>query len=347
MNTLFLSLIVLGIIIFVHEFGHFIFAKLSGIRVEEFSLGMGPPLISKKRGETLYSLRILPLGGYCKMSGETGDGQYNPQSEDPKRFDKKPPLVRLLVLVGGPLMNFLLAILIFSLIFAIIGMPMEVTTEVGSVIRGGPAEKAGIEEGDVIVSIDNQKVESWQDMVGIIHQSSDKPLQLTIKRDGSFSTILVTPQYSPEHKVGLIGIEPTEVKSRNIGFFEAIKEGFLRTFLITKLTILSIIQMITGKASLSEVTGPVGIVKMIGESARFGIVYLANLTALISVSLGLFNLLPVPALDGGRIIFVFFELLTGRAVNPVKENMIHLIGFALLITLMLFVTYRDILRWAS
>lgn len=345
MQTLIAAILVFGLIITVHEFGHYLFAKLTGIRVEEFAVGMGPKLVSKKWGETVYSLRLIPMGGYCRMTGETGEEAYQPtEKPDPRRFDQKPALVRLAVAVGGPLMNFLLAFVIFSLIFVMLGVPEGYTTQIGQVLPGKPAEAVGLQAGDRIIDINGQPVDSWDEMVELIHQSAGKELQLTVNRDGQELKIAVIPELDQENKVGLIGITPQEPKWRPLGVWAGIGEGLKRTYEFTSLTLQGLLQMVTGQASSADIAGPVGIVNMIGESARFGLIYLANLTALISISLGLFNLLPIPALDGGRLLFILIEIIRGRPVNPARENMVHLIGFALLLILMMLVTYRDILR---
>lgn len=343
-TTFFVAFLVFGLIVFVHEFGHYIFAKITGIRVEEFSLGMGPKLIGKQWGETLYSLRILPIGGFCRMSGEGGEHE-NSLGDDPRRFDRKPVLHRFAVLVGGPAMNFLLAALIFIAIFSLLGVPDGYTTHIGHVFEDRPADAVGLQVGDRITGINNIAVDSWQDMVDIIHVNAGKELNLTVERDEKTLSVNITPILDDEGKYGVIGISPQTPNWKHIGLWAGIKEGLFRTYEFTRLTILGLVQMIRGEVSTNELAGPVGIVQMIDESARFGLVPLANLTALLSISLGFFNLLPIPALDGGRLIFIYLEIIRGKPVNPTKENFVHLIGFALLIMLMVFITYRDILKW--
>lgn len=345
MQTLIASIIVFGLIIFVHEFGHYILAKLTGIRVEEFSLGMGPQVIGKKKGETLYSIRAFPLGGFCKMSGETGNEEYNPAIlRDTRRFDQKPIWARMSVVLAGPLMNFFLAIILFTMVFAFLGIPQDLTTMVGEVLEGEAAELVGIRPGDRITRINDQHLDTWQDLVAIIHNNAGNQLKLTVEREGKTFEVEVTPRFDPENKVGIIGIAPKEIIFQKIGVFSAIKLGLERTYEITWLTISSLVEMITGKVSTEGIAGPVGILQLIGESARFGLIYLLNLTALISINLGLLNLLPIPALDGSRLLFMFVEVLRGRPVNPAKENFVHLVGFVLLMLLMVVITYRDILR---
>jgi len=347
-QTIIASIIVFGLIIFVHEFGHYIVAKLSGVRVEEFALGMGPKVLSTKKGETLYSLRALPLGGFCRMAGEQGHDDYAPQrTYDPKRFDQKPVYVRMAVVAAGPVMNFLLAILLFTLIFGVIGVPTDYTTTIGEVRVGSPAEGAGLQAGDRILQINDTKLESWSQMVKIINSSPGVPLSLVIERAGSQQTIQVTPELDPENQVGLIGVTPMEPIWKKIGIFAGLREGLLRTWEITVLTVVGLIELIRGKVSAEGVSGPVGIIQLIDQSARFGMIYVANLTALISINLGLLNLLPIPALDGSRLLFMLFEAVRGRPVNPEKENFVHLVGFMLLMGLMILITYKDIVRLFS
>jgi len=344
LQTLIVSLIVFGIIIFVHEFGHFILAKLSGIRVEEFSLGMGPQIVGHRKGETLYSLRALPLGGFCKMTGEMGDNQDAPP--DPMSFNEKSLLSRMSVIVSGSLMNFLLGALIFALMFSVIGIPKDYTNYIGQVMADSVAEKAGIKANDEIISINGQHLNSWSEITGIIHNSSEKQLDLELKRDKETILVTVTPEYDQERKVGFIGITPRDAVWERINILSGIGKGFTQTYLLTIEMIRQLGLLVTGQVSADGVAGPVGIIQLIGESARFGWINVANLTALISINLGLINLLPIPALDGGRLFFLIIEAIRGgKRVEPEKENLVHFVGFALLMGLMLFITYKDILRW--
>ncbi|WP_034419755.1 RIP metalloprotease RseP [Thermanaerosceptrum fracticalcis] len=342
MQTLIASILVFGMIIFVHELGHFLVAKAAGIRVEEFSLGMGPKITSARRGETLYSLRVLPIGGYVKMAGEMGEEET--AGYDPRKFNQKPLLARMAVIIAGPLMNFALAALLFAAVFTVVGIP-QITTNIGQVIANSPAEAAGLKAGDKITHINEKPMSSWNEMVEVIHASPEKKIKLTVVRENKTLNIEVVPKYDPEGKVGIIGITPDKPYWARQGIWAGIKGGIVKTYEITALTISALVQMIAGKASAEGLTGPIGIVQLIDESARVGLVYLTNLTAVISINLGLLNLLPIPALDGSRLFFLFIEGLRGRPINPSKENFVHLIGFALLMLLMVLVTYRDLLRF--
>jgi len=346
LQTAVLAILIFGLLIFVHEFGHFIVAKLVGIRVEEFSIGMGPKAFSIKKGETAYSIRLLPVGGYVKMSGETGfEEESNLLPDDPKNFNNKPIAHRAGVIVAGPLMNFFLAVVLFALVFSLVGVPFA-STKIGNLVENGPAEKAGLLPGDRIVAIEGQKVSEWSQMVEIIHNRSGEQLNFTIIRDGQEKLFKITPKLDPESQVGLIGIVQSEdeIKWRKANPIKALIMGFNRTIEILVFVVSAFGQMITGKMTAGEVAGPVGIIQLIGETAQVGLIYVVNLTALISIHLGLLNLFPIPALDGSKLIFLSIEALRGKPINARKENFVHLIGFALLMLIMLIVTYRDIIR---
>ncbi|MFZ7104632.1 MAG: RIP metalloprotease RseP [Peptococcaceae bacterium] len=343
MQTAIFALIIFGLLIFVHEFGHFIVAKLVGVRVEEFSIGMGPQAFSFTKGETLYSIRILPIGGYVKMSGESGvEEEDSLAAADPKRFNNKSVGQRAGVIVAGPLMNFILAVLLFTMIFAFIGIPYG-TTQIGEVLADSPAADAGLKSGDVIVNIDGEKVNDWSEMVEIIHNKPGIELDFTLQRGDALQNVRITPKLDEENHVGLIGVTPSE-EVKKVNVFEAFSLGINRTVEILVFTIVALVEMFTGQMGMGEVTGPVGIVQLIGESAQIGLIYLVNLTALISINLGLLNLLPIPALDGSKLIFLSIEAIRGKPIDARKENFVHIIGFALLMTLMLFITYRDVIK---
>jgi len=345
LQTVVLALVIFGLLIFVHEFGHFIIAKMVGIRVEEFSIGMGPKAFSTRKGETLYSIRLLPIGGYVKMTGESGVEEEDLLSaDDPKRFNNKTVGQRAAVVVAGPLMNFLLAILLFALFFSFVGIPTaDPSTKIGEIVANSPAEKAGLNPGDRIVAINGHNVNEWSEMVKIIHNQPGQELDFTIERAGRTMELKITPELDPESKVGLIGITPSTYWEK-VNPIKGLGLAIRRTLEIIVFTFAAIVQMLTGKMGVGEVAGPVGIVQLIGESARVGLIYVINLTALISINLGLLNLLPIPALDGSKLIFLGIEAVRGKPIDARKENFVHIIGFALLMTLMLFVTYRDIVR---
>lgn len=332
--TILLAILIFGVLIMVHELGHFIIAKSVGIQVHEFAIGMGPLLASKKWRGTQYSLRLFPIGGYNKMAGMEPGDENNPDGFNTKSVGK-----RMGVIASGSLMNILLALVAFVIVFALLGVPSQTNT-VGSVIGSSPAAQAGIMPGDKIIAIDGKKVDTWNDLVEIIHSSSGKNLSLTLSRDHKQIVVNAVPEYDAENKMGLIGIKQSTERTN---FFEAISLGVKNTFVLTISIFAGLIQMIAGKIP-AEVAGPVGIVSILDNVAQLGLANILSFTSLLSLNLGIINLFPIPALDGSRLIFLALEGIRGKPVSPEKENMIHLVGFALLIMFMVFITYKDILR---
>jgi len=329
-----LAILVFGVLILVHELGHFIVAKSVGIKVYEFAIGMGPLLFSREKGGTKYSLRLFPIGGYNKMAGmEPGD------EDNPSGFNKKSLSQRIAVISAGSIMNILLALVLFIFVFAVIGVPSQ-DNIVGEVTKNSPAAEAGILPGDRITAIDGEKIENWNEMVDIIHNKPGETITLRVLRDDTEITVTATPVLDTKNNIGLIGIKQSRQRS---GLFEAVALGVKNTIAITVAIFVGLVQMIAGKIP-AEVAGPVGIVSMLGNVAQFGLGNILNFLGLLSLNLGLINLFPIPALDGSRLIFLSIEGVRGKPLDPQKENLIHLVGFALLIMLMLFITYQDILR---
>jgi len=314
-----------------HEFGHFIVAKLSGARVNEFSIGFGPRLFKKKYGETEYSFRALLFGGYVALEGE------DEKSNDPRAIVNKPWPVRLAVFAAGPLMNILLAFLLLFIVFFSIGRPIP---QIKSVMEGYPAEKAGILPGDKIVMVNNIKINTWEELEKVISSSREIVLTIEIQRGNQILQKQVKPIFDKNASKVMIGIVPEYERSISL----AIKTAINQTIYFSKLIILFFVMLVTGKVSVNDIMGPVGIVQAFGTVAKTGVINLLAFSALISVNLGIFNLLPLPALDGGRILFVLAEAVRGKALPPEKEGYIHYLGFLLLIALLIFITYRDILR---
>ena len=331
MKTLIASIVIFGLLIFFHELGHFIAARANGIEVLELAIGFGPKIFGWRRNKTDYSLRLFPLGGFCRMLGEVPEEAGKPGS-----FTQKHPLRRALVLAAGSFMNLLLSLLLFfTIFFFFVGVQQSGSTIIGDVLPKTPAEKAGLLGGDEITAIDGKTVEDWPDLVETIGAKPGKEIDLTAKRDGEIKRYRLTAA-PDEDGSGRIGIMPRFVKYK---FWGALGTSFERFWFI----IISIAQVFTGQAPL-DVTGPVGIIKIVGDVAQTGLVNLLWLTGLISISLGLINLLPVPSLDGGRLLFVLIEALRGRPLDPEKEGMIHFIGFLFMIALILLVTYNDLIR---
>ena len=331
--TILIAILAFGVIVFIHELGHFLFAKKAGVRIHEFSIGMGPKIYSFQKGETVYSIRLLPLGGYVAMEGEDGD------SNDPRSFGNKSILERASILFAGPFFNIILTVVILVGIYVYQGFP---STTLKDVINGSVAQKAGIQAGDTITEINGNSIKNWNELTRNIQNSNGKELKITIKRNEKEKKVNVTP----ESKDGnyLIGIYPEYKKDIFGAFSNALK-----------VTIAMIIQMIVFLGKLitgnlpggigSSVAGPIGVISIVADATKVGIVNVMNLAAVISLNLGVLNLLPIPALDGGRLFFLFIEFLRGgKKIDPEKEGMVNLIGFGVLMVFMLFVTYKDIVR---
>ena len=340
MLTFAAAVVVFGLLIFIHELGHFTLAKLEGIEVREFAIGFGPKFAAIRGGETLYSFRILPLGGFVLMAGTEPDDLDNPRG-----FATKSLLARTRVIAAGPLMNFILAAVLFASIFALYGVavPKPDSAVIGEVFPGFPAAEAGLQAGDRVLRVAGEAVNDWHDLVAIVEQNPGTEIPVEIKRDGQITTVLVTPADNPQKEgKGFIGVGPT-VDIQRIGPLASLVEGIRQTGRIMFLLVQSLGMVITGRGA-AELAGPVGITGMIGQAAKTGLVNLTRLAAILSANLGLINLLPIPPVDGSRLVFLGIEAVRGRPVDPERENLIHFIGFAVLIALVVFVTYQDIVR---
>lgn len=344
MLTFVAFIFVFGILVFVHEFGHFAVAKLTGIKVEEFSLGYGPALFGKHLGETFYAIRIVPLGGFCKLAGELDDVSTTEtigESEQGRLFSSKPVLTRMGVIAAGPGMNFVLAIVLFLVIFSIAG---ALVLTVAEVQPDSPAQRAGLEPGDIIVSV-NGYGPSPDEILMTISQSADTILRMEIIRDGERLTLIGTPQFDKEEGRALLRFAPGLALVR-LGVWETI--GFSVRYCISlgRTLLAGIWRMITG-AMKPAVAGPIGIVEMVGQAARYGILDLLNFTAILSINLGVLNLFPIPVLDGGWLLFLAIEGIIRRPVNAELRGFAQLVGMALLLLLLVFATYNDVSRLIS
>ena len=340
--TLIIFLLILGLLIFVHEGGHFIVAKLSGIKVEEFGMGFPPRIFGIRRGETIYSLNWIPLGGFCKMLGEE-----DPSA--PRSFASKRPAVRLATLAAGPLMNAILPIVLLSIAFMVPRQVVVGDVVIDQVASGSPAAEAGIVPGDTVLSINGNSIQNIGDVIYDIHLKMGEKITLELKgADGNLKTATLVPRWNPPEGEGAVGIAMTMVNTGNVSqsypFWEAVPKSISSigdTFVLMRNEITS--WFVQKKAP--EVTGPVGIFQLTGEVREAGPSYIMQFTAFLSLNLAIVNLLPLPALDGGRIIFVLLEVVRrGKRVSPRTEGMIHYIGFAMLIALILVISYFDILR---
>ncbi len=330
--TIITAIIVFGILVILHEAGHFFAAKSVGIRVNEFAIGMGPIIFRKKNGETEYSLRALPLGGFVKMEGE------DEESYDERSFNTKPIFAKILVLAAGSAMNFIFAILIMITLFSVTGFPTN-DNIIGEVVAGNPAEEAGIQTGDEIINIEGTEINTWEDIVGVITTSTGEQIHITLRRNGEI--IELDSNIMVENGRRIIGI----VQTKEFSFKRAVVEGTKYSFMLVGAMLNFFVILFRGQASSNDVVGPVGIIHLVGEAARMGPVYVANFTAMISMNLAVINLLPFPALDGGRLLLLVVQGITGKKIDPEKEGFIHFIGFVILIGLMIFVTFKDFDRF--
>jgi len=341
-------LFVLGVLVFIHELGHFIFAKLVKVRVEIFSLGFGKKLWSFKKGDTEYRISMIPFGGYVKPAGE------NPEEERegaPWEFLSKSVGHRALIVGAGPVFNYLLAFFLFSLVL-FVGVP-QWTATVGELKDDYPAKIAGLEKNDRILSIDGTEIKFWDELSEIIHSKTDSaPVRLNIKRDDQIFTKDIVPKVETittilgkEAKIGLIGIGPSDdTEIVRYGFFKSIAQGGRQVFMVTKMTYFALFQMATGKISAKEIAGPVGIFKFTGEAAKQGFLYLLSFIGLLSVNLAILNLLPIPVLDGGHLLFLVWEKFRGKPASLKAQEIATKIGFSLIILLMMFAFYNDLAR---
>ena len=331
--TIIVALLLFSLIVFIHELGHFLFARKNGVKIHEFAIGMGPKIYSIKR-DIEYSIRLLPLGGFVSMEGEDGE------SNDPNSFGNKSMLQRASVLFAGPFFNIVFAIILMIPVVMYIGTPIPKFSEV---LPDSPAKLAGIKVGDVIKSINGENINSWEQLVESIHNSGGKELKLEIDRDGKIEDINLTPSKNEEGNYQ-IGIIPDKEKD----ILGAIPKAFQMTWSMIVQMITFIGQLITGTIPggfENAVAGPVGVIGIVSDAAKTGIIQLVYIASVISLNLGIMNLLPIPALDGGRLLMIGIEAIRGgKKLDSNKEAMLHTIGFMLLMAFMLFVTFKDITR---
>ncbi len=417
MNSVIAIIVIFGLLVFIHELGHLLLAKRAGILCREFAIGFGPKLFSYKKGETVYTIRLLPLGGFVRMAGEDPemlelkpgqkikietneeglvttivvnqknkypalkevtveqsdlekdlfisayededdrittyqvhpkceyvvDGQQFQIAPLDRQFGSKTVFERFLAIFAGPFMNFLLAFVILFIFGLIYGSPSKEAV-IGGLSKDGAAAEAGLEVGDKVVQIDGNEVKNWDELTKIIQAHPNETLLFSIERDGKIFEVPVTPKERLNYKgeeEGFIGIGYERVTSV-IGSLEF---GFDTTLYYTKAIFTGLKMLITGQVSIDNLSGPVGIYNYTDEAAKQGMATLMQWTAMLSVNLGLINLLPLPALDGGRLMFILLEGIRGKPIDPQKESLVHFIGFAFLMLLMIVVTWNDIQKF--
>jgi len=349
--TLLSFVVVLGVLIFFHEFGHFLIARLFGVGVEKFSLGFGPRLIGKKIGRTDYRISAIPLGGYVKMVGEEPDADVAP-ADIAISFTHKHVLKRMCIVAAGPFFNILLAVIIFFSIFLISGL-FILKASVGEVREGSPAFAAGLKTGDEITAIDGTRVSNWNDMTETIGASNGKTLKINVKRAGRDLVFQITPELIPAKNIFgedikryIIGISSSgEFYTQKLNLFQAMAESFRQTYNIIELMVVILGKLITGVISTDTIGGPIMIAKMAGDQAKSGIENLIFFIALISVNLAIINLLPIPILDGGHLLFFFIEAVKGHPVSLKVREVAQQIGLFIILLLVILVFYNDIFRY--
>lgn len=336
-------LIFTGIVV-VHEGGHFLTAKLSGIKVEQFSVGFGPLLIGRQLGETQYAIRAIPLGGFVKLAGMDGSMEAGPRS-----FNAHPLWQRFSVIVAGPVFNLALTTLIFFGVFVFVGTSdVQTPVHVSSVDAGTPASSAGLRSGDVIRTVDGRSIVKFDDLPNALNASKGTPVAVTVDRNGDPLTLTVAPRLDPASGNYILGFHPAFV-TQKMGPLQAAPLSVQRTGESIVGTFNGLYQLATDKSlggffGPRGLEGPVGIVKTTAKAAQGGGISLIGIVAFLSLSLGLLNILPFPALDGGRAAFLVLELIRGRPVDPQREQIVHYVGLALLFGLIALVTYNDVLR---
>ncbi|MDY6879798.1 MAG: RIP metalloprotease RseP [Desulfatiglans sp.] len=358
LNYIIPFIIILGLLIFFHELGHFLVAKFFGVKVLKFSLGFGPKLIGKQIGDTEYLISVFPLGGYVKMLGEYGEEDEEEDEPEPltpeeekRSFSNQPVFKRIAIVAAGPVFNLFLAFFILCGLYWISGKDV-IAPKIGQVTPGTPADRAGFLKGDTIISIDGHPIESWSGIKAMVKDKAGTPLEITVKRDGRHITIQVTPEevvvkneFGEDIKSSLIGVVVSgDLAKLKLGPWESAREGFNDTLRWIELTCMVVVKLFQGTIPFKTVGGPIMIGQMTGQVAQQGLINLFPFTAIISVNLGILNLFPIPVLDGGVIIFLLIELMIGRPLSLRKRELAQKIGVALLVLLMIAVTYNDIFR---
>lgn len=340
--TIIITILMFGLMIFVHELGHFLTAKWNHVYVHEFSIGMGPRIWGFKKGETEYALRLFPIGGYVKMEGE------DEESSDSRAFCNRPVWARMMIAVAGACMNVILGFLCFTILVGVVdsspGVPI-----VAEVTAGSPAEEAGIKPGDKVTKIGDSRILSLDDATYalILYKGNNEPVPISYKRDGKKYTVPVVPEMSESGRY-LFGLRWSQVEKTPL---TVLREGLYETRTSICLVYTSLKGLLTGAVPVSEISSVIGVGQVVGEavsdipsSPGISFLNLLFLLGFISVNLGVMNLLPIPALDGSRVVFLLIEAVRKKPVPPDKEGMVHAIGFLLLIGLMIFAFFNDIMR---
>lgn len=341
--TLLSFFFVFTIITIVHEGGHLYFAKSAGIRVHEFGIGFGPALFSMKRHQTTYKINLLPILGYVKIAGIDTDDPAEKETPEQEKYYNKGVGVKFRSIFAGPFMNLLFGFIVFSFVFMFSGVPAGVSNEIAAISPGSEAARVGLKAGDRLIALNGIKVEKPEEAIKTIHQSANKGVLLTIQREGKPFSFKAVPKYHPRMKIGLIGFSLMAIQKK-INPLLAIWYGFKETAGLSLLILVLLGRLLTGAISVGDLAGPVGIAQITGQYAHQGMVSLLSFLAFFSVNVAILNLLPIPALDGGRLFFVLLELIRRKPISIEKENKVHYVGLIVLLGLMALLTANDLFR---
>lgn len=352
LNSTVAIVVTLGVLIAFHEFGHFLVAKLLGMGVKTFSVGFGPKLLGFRYGRTSYKLALIPLGGYVALVGEDDRGDAVEGFTEREHFHSRPPWQRLLVVFGGPFFNYLLALILFWGLFFVLG-EMRLLPVFKNVRPDTPAAAAGFAPGDKVLAIDGDAITYWKDMERRIQASQGRPLRFTVDRPDGATDLTVQPQpvmdldiLGEQKQYWRIGVEsdPEQFTPVSLGVFEAAVSSWNRCWFIVENSVRGIGLLIQGRVPFNQVSGPIGIAQMVHETAKVGAVAVVSFMCFFSINLAIFNLLPIPVLDGGHILFFLVEWVRGKPVNPRIQEWTTKFGLGLLITIMVLALYNDITR---
>jgi regulator of sigma E protease len=350
METILATLVVIGVLIFVHELGHFLVAKYLGVGVEAFSLGFPPRLLHKQVGETDYRISVIPLGGYVKLVGENPGEEISPELL-PKSFSHRSVWQRFAIVAAGPFFNLLFAVIALSLVFTFTGIPYF-NTEIGGIQPDSPAQEAGLQKGDLILSINDQPVHRWEDLSKIIRTTGEKNLDIKFRRGNQDMQVNLKPRVMETSNIfgeivsaTLIGVSaPEKYEIEKIDPLSAWWHGITYAYRILEVTVVSFAKLITQKVPLNSLGGPIMIAQVAGKQAEQGISQLVHFMAVLSINLALLNILPIPMLDGGHLLFFIVEAVRGKPIPVKYREIAQAVGLTALLTLMFFVFYQDILR---
>ncbi|MBI5701502.1 RIP metalloprotease RseP [Candidatus Saganbacteria bacterium] len=336
-------IIIFTLIALVHEGGHFLMAKKAGMYIPECGIGFGPRIFSFKKSETTYSINLIPILAYVSIAGMDEAGKDSAPILENQKYFSKPPLSRLLMALFGPMMNIFLSVVILAFVFGIYGVPKTLSNVIDQVQPKSAAEKAGLKSGDQIIVFNGKKDIKMEEVIESIHKSDGKQVKFTIKRGNHTFGITATPIYNTKLKVDLLGFTPLPIYSK-VNPLEAIFFGFQQTLSMIALMFIILFKLVTGSVALSDLAGPVGIAQITGKYASSGLLALLQFTAFLNVNIGVLNLLPLPALDGGHIVFALIEMVTRKRVSEDLQKKIHQWGLIFLLALMALVTLNDFLR---